>query len=117
MNASLTGRAVIQKRPRVEVKPLRDLIHGLPCFATFPHACNANLGCHPAHYNWLDGDKGIGKKTSDHMVASVCGNAHQILDGKLGLDTLPKHMRQYYWIQAFISTWDYIWSRKLVKVA
>jgi hypothetical protein len=114
---NLTGRPVMQKRPRIEVKALRDLIHGLPCFAAFAHECNESLGCHPAHNNWLEFGKGVGVKTSDHLVASVCGNAHKMLDGHVGLDTLPKEFRLHEWINAFIGTWDYIWSHRLVRVA
>lgn len=117
MSHALTGRPIMQKTPRVEVKALRDLIHGLPCFATFPHECNEHLGCHPSHNNWLQFGKGVGVKVSDHLIASVCGNAHRMLDGKVGQDTLPKELRLGYWITAFIATWDWIWSHKLVRVA
>lgn len=115
MSHALTGRPVLQKQPRIEVPSILGLIHSLPCFATFPHECTQHLGCHPAHANWWR--KGVGMKTSDHLVASVCGTAHRMIDGKVGRDTLPKEQRQYFWIEAFIATWDFAWSHKLVRIA
>jgi hypothetical protein len=113
---NLTGRPIVQKQPRVEVKSLRELFHKLPCFATFAHQCTQSLGCHPCHNNWQQFGKGVGLKTSDHLCAAMCGTAHRMIDGKVGKDTLPKDQRLYYWIQAFIATWDYIWTHKLVAV-
>jgi hypothetical protein len=112
---SLTGRAVMQKTPRIEVPSILGMIHGFPCFATFPHDCNAHVGCHPAHANWWR--KGVGMKVSDFLVASVCGNAHRILDGHVGQDTLPKEQRQHYWIEAYINTWEHAWKTRRVKIA
>jgi hypothetical protein len=117
MSHALTGRPIMQKQPRIKVKALRDLIHKCPCMASFPHECNQFLGCHPAHNNWQQFGKGVGVKTSDHLIASVCGNAHRMLDGHVGQDTLPKEQRLYWWIEAFIATWDYLWSNRLVRVA
>lgn len=114
---NITGRPIVQKHPRVEVKSLRDLCHTAPCFATFPHVCNAHLGCHPAHNNWQAFGKGVHVKTSDHLIASVCGTAHRILDGKIGHDAMPKDERLYNWIQAFVSTNDYFWANGLIVVA
>ncbi len=112
---SLTGRAVMQKAPRVENRSLLSLAHSLPCFAAFPHDCNAHLGCHPAHANWLRWNKGVGKKVSDWAYAAMCGNAHDMIDGRRkGLDTAA---REYYWLNAFITTHDYLWKMKLLKVA
>jgi hypothetical protein len=116
MTHGLTGRPILQKQPRVELPDVRRMLHSFPCFATFPHNCNQNLGCHPAHYDWLDGGKGVGKKTSDFLVASMCGNAHRMIDGKVGRDTLPKDLRKYYWISAYIGTWDYAWTLKKVRI-
>jgi hypothetical protein len=104
----------VQKNPRIEVPSILGLIHNLPCFASFPHECNQHLGCHPAHSNWWR--KGVGMKTSDFLVASLCANAHRMIDGKVGLDTLPVRVRQHYWIEAYISTWDYLWNQKLVAI-
>jgi hypothetical protein len=114
---NLTGRPVIQKQPRVKARRLLDLAHTMPCFATFEHECNERLGCHPAHANWLRWNKGVGHKVSDWAFASVCGNAHAIIDGKLGHNPLPKDAREYWWLNAFISTQDYIWKNRLVRVA
>jgi hypothetical protein len=114
--SALTGRPIIQKHPRVEVKSLRDLFHALPCFATFPHDCAQAQGCDPCHYDWLNGGKGVGLKTSDHLAAAMCRAAHRMIDGKVGKDALPKNLRQYYWIEAFIATHDYLWGKKLLKV-
>lgn len=107
----------MQKKPRVENRRLLDLAHEMPCFATMPHRCTAHLGCHPAHANWQRWGKGVGKKVSDWAFASVCGEAHKILDGKLGHDTLPQDEREYFWLEAFISTQDHIWAERLVRVA
>lgn len=106
----------MQKRPRIEVKALRDLAHTAPCFATFVHPCNAHDGCHPAHNNWQQWGKGVGKKTSDWAVAFMCGNAHREIDGKIN-STMSRDQRQYEWLNAFISTQDYLWQNKLLKVA
>jgi hypothetical protein len=113
----LTGRAVMQKQPRIEVPSILGMIHSFPCFATFCHTCNQHDGCHPTHYNWLDGGKGVGKKTSDFLVASMCANAHWMIDGRVGHDTLPKDERQYHWLNAYIATWDYAWKTRKVRIA
>lgn len=109
-------RPVIQKQPRVENRTLLDLAHTAPCFAAFPHKCTAHLGCHPAHNNWQQFGKGVGKKTSDWLVAFVCGAAHKILDGHLGQETLSRDERLHHWINAFIATWDWLWREKKVRV-
>lgn len=114
---NLTGRPVMQKQNAYRSKALTDLAHEAPCFATFPHECVAHRGCDPAHNNWQEFGKGVGIKTSDWLVAFVCRNAHRMLDGKVGQDTLPKHMRLHYWIEAFIATHDWLWREKKVRIA
>jgi hypothetical protein len=114
---NITGRPIMQKRPRVHIKALTDLAHESPCFATMPHECVESRGCDPAHNNWQAFGKGVGKKTSDWLVAFVCRNAHDILDGKVGKDTLSKELREYYWTEAFISTHDWLWNERLVRVS
>jgi hypothetical protein len=113
---SLTGRPVMQKQPRIEVPSILVMIRAFPCFATVPHRCEEYLGCVPAHGNWLELGKGVGKKTSDHIVASVCHVAHALIDGHTGLDTLSEDQRRYYWLEAYIATWDYAWREGFVIV-
>jgi hypothetical protein len=113
---NLTGRPIIQKANHFRSKSVTALAHESPCHATFPHDCVEARGCDPAHGNWQAMGKGVHLKVSDWLVAFVCRNAHDILDGKVGQDTLPKHMREYYWIQAFISSWDWAWREKKIRL-
>lgn len=111
MNAPLR-----QREPRYENRKLLDLAHGMPCFATFPHACNEAQGCHPAHANWSQFGKGVGTKAHDWAFASMCGNAHRMIDGEINA-TMDRDTRFSEWLNAFISTQDWLWREKKVRVA
>lgn len=117
MSASLTGRPILQKANTYRNKSLTSLSKESPCFATFPHDCTAHLGCDPAHGNWLCMGKGVHLKVSDWLVAFMCRTAHNMIDGKVGHDTLPKHMRMHYWIVAFIATHDWLWNTKRIRLS
>jgi hypothetical protein len=106
----------VQKTRPVRARSLLDLAHECPCFAAFPHQCNQQLGCHPAHANWLRWNKGVHLKTSDWAFASMCGNAHREIDGKIN-PTMSKEQREHEWLHAFISTHDWLWREKKVRVA
>jgi hypothetical protein len=113
---NLTGRPVMQKRPRVEARKLLDLVHDMPCFAAFPHNCTQHHGCVPAHANWLIFGKGHGVKVSDCFFASMCDVAHKIIDRQYPSD-MSEDVLQQEWMRAYISTQDHLWRNKLVKVA
>ena len=113
---NITGRPVMQKAPRYENRRLLNLAHQAPCFATFPHDCKQYQGCVPAHANWLIFNKGIGLKASDWAWASMCPRAHDIIDRRIPSD-MTEEMLQQEWMRAFISTQDYLWTQKKVRVA
>lgn len=113
--SALTGRPVMQKAPPVRYRSLLDLAHDMPCFATFAHDCNQNRGCHPAHANWLKFQKGVGLKATDWAFASMCGNAHREIDGKIN-PTMSREAREAEWMNAFIATHNYLWSKRLIQI-
>jgi hypothetical protein len=107
-------RPVLQKRPRYIDKSLTGLAKLVPCQFTFQHECSRDtMACHS---NWLNWNKGVGLKCSDWAWAAGCLVAHREIDGKIN-PKLTKDERQYYWMEAFISTQDYLWRNRLLRVA
>lgn len=103
-----------QRQPRFESPALLRLARQVPCQFTFPHKCSPEtMACHSNGLSW---GKGVGLKSHDCFFASGCFNAHDAIDNKLN-KTLSQDERQYYWLEAFISTWTYIWSNRMVKIA
>lgn len=93
-----------------------DLAHAAPCFAKFPHDCNAHLGCVPAHSDMLVFGRGHGHKSPDWAFASVCPNAHAYIDPELA-PRFDREQRQTEWIIAYVLTQDWLWKNGKVKVA
>jgi hypothetical protein len=105
--------ALRQRQPRYENRALTALAKHVPCMFTFPHICSGDtVACHS---NWLEWGKGVGKKCSDWAWASGCLEAHKTIDGRIQ-PTFSEDERRYYWLQAYISTQDYIWRERLVRV-
>lgn len=69
----------------------------------------------PAHCDELEFGKGMGKKTPGFLIAYVCGDCHDIIDGRKG--GLSKDEKRHMWRTAYLRTL-WIWFRDgLVKVA
>jgi hypothetical protein len=106
----------MQKHNAHRSKRLTSLAHDMPCMATFPHECNQAQGCHPAHANWQRWGKGIHMKAPDWAFAAMCGNAHREIDGKVNA-TMSREAREAEWMHAFVSTHDWLWTNKRIRVA
>jgi hypothetical protein len=104
-----------QRKPRYENEKLRKLPRTSPCFADFEHDCIAHLGCVPAHDNSLQGGHGAGLKASDNRHASVCQEAHDLIDGRKG--GWSQDEKRGAWERAYIATQYYYWTNGKVKVA
>lgn len=109
-----TGRPIIQKQPRYENRSLLSLARLVPCMFTFAHKCSSDTM--PCHANWLRWNKGVGMKSPDWAWASGCLNAHDAIDNKLN-KTLSIEAREAEWMVAYISTWNYLFEHKLVRVS
>lgn len=110
---NLTGRAVMQKQPAFRSKRLTDLARIVPCMFVFAHECKGDtMACHA---NWLQWNKGVGMKAPDWAWASGCLTAHNAIDDKLN-KTLSMEAREAEWMMAFVSTQNYLWENRLVKV-
>jgi hypothetical protein len=107
-------RPVMQKAHDYENKTLTALARKVPCRFTFAHRCEGDsMACHA---NWLAWNKAVGKKAPDWAWAAGCLAAHDAIDNKLN-KTLTYDQREYEWMNAYLGTWNYIWSNKLVRVA
>lgn len=114
MTHGLTGRAVVQKSNPYRSRKLTDLARDVPCMFVFAHKCSGDtMACHA---NWLVWHKGVGMKAPDWAWASGCLTAHNAIDDKLN-HTLSMDAREAEWMNAFISTHNYLWANNLVRIA
>jgi len=97
-------------------RQLLDLAHEAPCFAKFPHDCNAHMGCVPAHSNWLLFGRGSSHKTPDWAFAAVCSNAHRDIDPSLA-PRFDREQRQTEWTIAYIGTQNWLWENEKLEIA
>ena len=82
-----------QRQPAFRSEKFRRLVASLPC-----QNCGADGGTQAAHRNE---SKGMGLKTSDALVAALCGICHHELDnGK----NLTRDERRDMWNRAYITT-------------
>lgn len=111
---SLTGRGVMQKQHAYRSKALTSLARDVPCMFTFAHKCVGDtMACHA---NWLQWGKGVHEKAPDWAWASGCLAAHDAIDNKLNR-TLSMDARGAEWMTAYVGTWNYIFGKRLVRVA
>lgn len=106
-------RHVIQKQNPLRSKKLTGLARGKPCFFTFPHVCKGDVVA--CHANWQIFGRGTGFKTPDWAIAFGCGDAHNAIDNKLD-KRLDQDQRQTEWMNAFVSTQNYLWEHGLLQV-
>lgn len=91
-------------------KKLRDAAHDYPCVLCGKEGCTVG-----AHSNALEHGRGASKKTPDYMLAYVCNDCHDLIDGRRG--GLPKEEKREMWLRAFARTVA-LWFRDgLVRVA
>lgn len=96
-----------------------NLARAMSCKAKFPHQCTGWQGCEPAHTNMGIFGKGKGLKAPDWAWASMCHNAHAMIDHRAvsDMDNEQKHTE---WMIAFKATQDELWETgayRLGKVA
>lgn len=114
MTHGLTSRPVMQKAHDFKSKSLTGLAKYVPCMFVFPHNCSEHtMACHANTLKW---NKAVGKKAPDWAWASGCLEAHNAIDDKLN-KTLSMEAREAEWMMAYVSTWNYIYENRLVKVA
>lgn len=114
MSHALTSRPIIQKSNAYKSKRLTDLARHVPCMFVFAHKCVGDrMACHA---NWLQWGKAVGMKAPDWAWASGCLTAHDAIDNKLN-KTLSMEVREAEWMMAYVSTWNYIYENRLVRVA
>ena len=92
-------------------RKLLDLAHTAPCFADYVHQCGEYLGCEPSHSDSSIFGRGHGHKSNDFAFASLCHEAHMMLD------RMERDEKFYSWLRAYVKTQDYLWTNGLVKVA
>jgi len=94
----------------VRNRKLLDLAHDMPCFADYPHKCYAYLGCDPAHSDSQMFGRGHGHKSHDFAFASLCNEAHRMLD------TFERDEQFFAFLRAFVKTQEYLWENNLIQV-
>ena len=83
--------------------------------AKFPHDCNAQNGCVPAHSDSHIFGRGGWHKSHDFAFASMCPNAHSVITAKIN-DDLTREQKFMDWLRAYVATWEWIWSHNKVGV-
>lgn len=94
-------------------RKLLDAIRDVPCQATFPHECR-----HPpvaAHANDSMFGRGHAFKADDCFVASLCPEAHDLIDGRKG--GWDKELKRAEWMRAYVGTQRWLWTNEKLEVA
>lgn len=68
-----------------------------------------------AHCNELALGRGFAHKTPDYMVAYLCHECHDVVDGRRG--GLDLEQKRAMWNRAFVVTQSWLWRDGLIKVA
>jgi hypothetical protein len=114
---SLTGRRVMQKRPRYENRKLLDLCHGAPCCLNFP-GCTGGEGTEnpsvPCHSNSQSDGRGKDYKSHDHSAVPGCPNCHWHLDYGV---SYTREQKEDTFRQGQRRWWSHLWENNKVKVA
>ena len=95
----------------VRNRRLLDLAHEAPCFADFPHTCEAWQGCEPAHSDSQVFGRGHGHKSNDWAFAAMCHPAHMMLN------TMERDEKFWAWLRAHVKTQTWLWENELLTVA
>jgi hypothetical protein len=91
-------------------RKLLDLAHEAPCFADYAHKCGEYEGCEPAHSDSHIFGRGHGHKSNDFAFASMCHEAHMLLD------KMEREEKFFAWLRAYAKTQNWLWVNGLIKV-
>ncbi len=114
---------MLNKRPPIRVKKIRDSARGQPCTVESPF-CNHNPETVVfAHYG-EPGEHGISLKPDDTSGAYACSQCHDWLDGRWRPPAQDKNGAQvivdqadkvYYWFRAMRRTWRLLIENGVLK--
>lgn len=94
---NLTGRAVMQKSPRIELPKLRKSAKDAPhCMNPDCLKPNRDGDLVLAHSNWQSEGKGVGYKAHDIFGAVLCQGCHDFVDGRDAYWSSPDHRRSVW---------------------
>lgn len=96
--------------PPAKLKKLLDSARLYPC----AH-CNGHHGVVAAHCNELALGRGFAHKTPDYMVAYLCHDCHDAVDGRAL--SLTQEEKRSMWHRAYCVTVSWWFRDGLVKVA
>jgi hypothetical protein len=99
-----------QREPRIEIPKILRAAEGEACTIQHPTYCNGRTDTTvAAHYNWLDGGKGMGKKCDDLAISFACSGCHY------WLDETRDDARRYYWMRGHLKTLRRLWERGVIS--
>lgn len=103
--------SLLKRDPPAKLKKLLDAARLYPC----AH-CNRQDGTIvAAHCNELALGRGYAHKTPDYLIAYLCHECHDHVDGRKG--GLSREQKRAMWNRAFVQTHAWLWRDGIVKVA
>lgn len=104
-------RDYLKPVPIERTQKLLDAARHYPCAN-----CNRQDGTIvAAHCNELALGRGFAHKTPNYLVAFLCHECHDVVDGRRG--GLEHEQKRQIWNRAFVVTQSWLWRDGLVKVA